>query len=82
MKDALRKLLPLLLCLILCLCLAPAAWADGYTITFHANGGYGSMDPQSIMPGERVTLKANAFTRTNYTVKVMPTRATSGRPQA
>ncbi len=145
MKTALRKLLPLLLCLILCLSLAPAAWADGYTITFdpnggdgsmypvacgsgmitlpantftrpkyafcgwntqpdgsgtsyadrsvinvsrnltlyaqwdylilfNGNGGVGSMEPQSIIPGERITLKANAFTRTNYTFSHWNTR--------
>ena len=74
MKIALRKLLPLLLCLILCLSLAPAAWADGYTITFHANGGYGSMDPQNVWPGESVMLNANTFTRTNYAFSHWSTR--------
>ena len=75
MKTALRKLLPLLLCLILCLSLAPAAWADGYTITFDPNGGDGSMASQTVYPGQTAMLNANSFTRTNYAFSHWNTRA-------
>jgi uncharacterized repeat protein (TIGR02543 family) len=40
-----------------------------YAIVFYPNGGTGSMDPQSIKEedlGKKVLLKANTFTRTNY----------------
>ena len=74
MKTALRKLLPLLLCLILCLSLAPAAWADGYTITFDPNGGYGSITSQTAYPGQTVMLNPNTFSRTNYVFSHWNTR--------
>ena len=37
-----------------------------YAIVFYPNGGTGSMDPQSIKLNEKVLIKANTFTRTNY----------------
>lgn len=37
-----------------------------YTITFNANGGSGSMEPQVVNELEPTTLMANAFTRENY----------------
>ena len=62
MKTALRKAFPLLLCLILCICLSPAAGADStYTISFDANGGYGSMDPQEIFLGGREYTEPEQF---------------------
>ena len=37
-----------------------------YTITFNANGGEGSMEPQRFEVGVDTALNANAFTRGNY----------------
>lgn len=37
-----------------------------YTITFNANGGEGSMEPQRFEVGEDTALNINAFTRENY----------------
>ena len=37
-----------------------------YTITFDANGGEGTMEPQKFEVGVDTCLKANAFTRENY----------------
>ena len=37
-----------------------------YTITFNANGGDGSMEPQRFEVGVDTALNANAFTRENY----------------
>ncbi len=37
------------------------------TITFNANNGTGSMDPQMIFTGETEPLTANAYTRAGYT---------------
>lgn len=37
-----------------------------YTITFNANGGEGSMEPQSFEVGVDTALNTNAFTRENY----------------
>jgi len=37
-----------------------------YTITFNANGGSGSMEPQVVNELEPTTLMANAFNRENY----------------
>ena len=37
-----------------------------YTITFNANGGEGSMEPQRFEVGVDTALNANAFTRENY----------------
>ncbi len=38
-----------------------------YTVTFDANGGSGTMLPQTFREGMAQTLRANTFTRTNYT---------------
>ena len=38
-----------------------------YTVAFHANGGTGTMDAQTITYGEATKLTANAFTRSGYT---------------
>ena len=37
-----------------------------YTVTFDANGGEGTMEPQKFEVGVDTRLKANAFTRDNY----------------
>ena len=37
-----------------------------YTVTFNANGGTGSMEPQVVNELEPTSLTANAFTRENY----------------
>lgn len=39
------------------------------TITFDANGGDGSMDPQTANSGEDAVLTGNSFTREHYTFK-------------
>ncbi len=45
-----------------------AVWtANAYTVSFHANGGEGAMDTQSMTYGQETALSANAFTRTGYT---------------
>ncbi len=41
--------------------------ATKVTLTFDANGGSGSMKPQSCTKGNKITLKANSYTRTGYT---------------
>lgn len=44
-----------------------AQWRKlSWTITFHANGGYGSMEPLIKNTGSAVTLTPNAFTRPGY----------------
>ncbi|MGI5990540.1 MAG: InlB B-repeat-containing protein [Lachnospiraceae bacterium] len=45
-----------------------AKWMqNAYTVHFDANGGSGDMSDQKITVGESTALKANAFTRSNYT---------------
>ena len=45
-----------------------ATWtANTYTVTFDANGGEGSMDPQPFTYDASQNLTANGFTRTGYT---------------
>ena len=45
-----------------------AVWkANTYTVVFNANGGTGTMDPQSFAYGESKALTANVFSRTGYT---------------
>ena len=46
-----------------------AVWtANDYQVVFHANGGTGTMQPQSFTYGDAAkALTANAFTRTGYT---------------
>ena len=43
-----------------------AQWKRVYKVTFNANGGSGTMSPQSIVAGNGAYLNNNAFTRTNY----------------
>ena len=76
MKNKLRKLFALLLCLSLCLCLVPVASADNSTcsITFDANGGYGTMNSQTVTAGQTVMLNPNSFTRANYAFSHWNTR--------
>jgi len=38
-----------------------------WTVTFDANGGDGTMSPQTFVDGETQKLNSNAFTRTGYT---------------
>ena len=66
MKNTLRLALAVLFCIVLCLGAGADAWAENCTITFNPNGGYGSMEPQIVTDGGTVTLKANAYYRTNY----------------
>jgi len=40
--------------------------ASGFTITFNANNGSGTMDSQYYLFGHTQALKSNAYTRTNY----------------
>ena len=44
------------------------------TITFDANGGEGSMEPQTVESGTTVMLNANTFTREHYTFGAWNTR--------
>ena len=44
-----------------------AKWLKACTVTFSANGGSGSMTPQTMAFGESEPFKANAFTRTGFT---------------
>ena len=47
-----------------------AMWkSNGYTISYNANGGSGSITSQEVTPGSSVTLADNAFTRSNYYFK-------------
>lgn len=65
-KNMLRLALAVLFCIVLCLGIGADAWAENCTITFNPNGGYGSMEPQIVTDSGTVTLKANAYYRTNY----------------
>ena len=66
MKNTLKLALAVLFCIVLCLGIGASAWAENCTITFDPNGGYGTMEPQVVTDGGTVTLKANAYYRTNY----------------
>lgn len=47
-----------------------AKWiANPYTVYYRANGGEGSMDPQTYEYGTTFTLAPNTFTRTGFTFK-------------
>ena len=78
-----RKLCSVLCSICLILTLLPVhAAAEGesaapatYTITFDANGGEGTMAPQTVTAGAGVTLNANAFTRKGYSFKGWATTA-------
>lgn len=54
---------------------ATAAAPSTHTIVFDANGGQGSMDPQTMATGEATNLAANTFTRTDYTFAGWNTKA-------
>lgn len=54
---------------------ATAAASVTHTIVFDANGGQGSMDPQTMVAGEVNRLAANTYTRTNYTFAGWNTKA-------
>ena len=43
-----------------------AVWVRGHTVTFNANGGSGTMQPQVFQTNVAQNLTANAFTRTGY----------------
>ncbi len=43
-----------------------AVWGTSYTITFDANGGSGTMEAQTAVTGQKVTLNANTFTYDGY----------------
>ena len=44
-----------------------AMWtADTYAVSFHANGGNGSMADQCFATGDTAALRANAFTKSGY----------------
>ena len=55
--------------------------ATTFTITFDANGGEGTMEPQTLTSGETATLNANTFRREGYEFKGWNTAADgSGMP--
>ena len=46
-----------------------------YTVSFEANGGSGSMDPQTYIEGQELILAANGFTREGYSFTGWNTKA-------
>jgi len=44
-----------------------AVWTRGYTVTFNANGGTGTMDPQVFQRNVAQNLRSNTFTRAGFT---------------
>ena len=56
-----------------------AVWSPGYTITFNANGGTGTMAPQVFQRNVAQNLRANAFTRTGYNFAGWSTTPTGAR---
>ena len=48
-------------------CESPNPNATSYTVTFDANGGTGTMQPQTFSEGEAQNLTTNTFTKENYT---------------
>ncbi|MBR3328036.1 MAG: InlB B-repeat-containing protein [Atopobiaceae bacterium] len=46
-----------------------------YTVSYNANGGSGTMAPQSVNAGEVTSVKANIFTRAGYTFTGWNTRS-------
>lgn len=52
-----------------------AKWLGHYKITFHANGGTGTMNQQTVNEGESTRLSSNTFTRTGYTFEKWTTNA-------
>jgi len=66
MKHKLKGLLALWLSALLLFSLL-ALPISAFTITFHANGGSGTMAPQITPDYENITLNKNTFTRSGYT---------------
>ena len=56
------------------------AKSSGYTISYNANGGSGSIASQEVSQGSSVTLADNAFTRSNYYFKGWATSSTATTP--
>lgn len=54
-----------------------AVWKTGYTISYNANGGTGSMSNQYVTAGSSATLQANVFTRSGYYFAGWATSASS-----
>ncbi len=53
-----------------------AVWeANTYTVTFDANGGTGTMNPQKMTYDQLATLAANQYTKSGYTFKGWSTQA-------
>ncbi len=53
-----------------------AQWSQStVTVTFYANGGKGTMEPQNVPQGVATALNANAFTREGYTFTGWNTKA-------
>jgi len=49
-----------------------------YTVTFDANGGTGTMEPQAVLGGTATALNTNTFTRDNYTFSGWSTNQNGG----
>ena len=49
-----------------------------YTVTFDANGGTGTMEPQAVLGGTATALNTNTFTRDNYTFSGWSTKQNGG----
>lgn len=54
--------------------------ATGYTITYNANGGSGSMASQYFLHGHAQALNSNNFTRANYTFSGWSTSSSATTP--
>lgn len=39
---------------------------NNVTVTFEKNGGTGTMDPQTLMPAVKTTLRGNTFSREGF----------------
>ena len=49
-----------------------------FSVTFNANGGKGTMDPQTVYDGEETALDANIFTRRGYSFAGWTTEESGG----
>ena len=52
-----------------------AQWGKFYTVTFKANGGSGSMSPQTFKAGQEAALTTNQFSRSGYLFSGWNTKA-------
>ena len=52
-----------------------AQWGKLYTVTFKANGGSGSMSPQTFKAGQEAALKTNQFSHSGYLFSGWNTKA-------